>query len=122
MLSEFPCATHVASSHHTRLQNFLSKVSKGRYAKDTDILLRETARTSIRSRMPAKSLELKHTIKLIEELTIEIDEIETDIKRIMDEINSPNLTIPGISYRIGTMILAKTGDFGRFDSPDKILV
>ena len=56
--------------------------------------------------MPAKSLELKHTIKLIRELDAEIEEIETEIKTIMDEINSPILTIPGISYRMGAMILA----------------
>lgn len=71
--------------------------------------------------MPAKSLELKHTIKLIRELDAEIDEIESEIKTIMDEINSPLLTIPGISYRMGAMIIAEIGDFDRFDSPDKIL-
>jgi len=71
--------------------------------------------------MPAKSLELKHTLKLIGELNSEIDEIEQEIKRIMDNIHSPILTIPGISYRMGAMILAEIGDFSRFDSPDKIL-
>ncbi len=71
--------------------------------------------------MPAKSLELKHTIKLIQELTSEIDEIENEIKIIMDEINSPILSIPGINYRMGAMILAEIGDFSRFDSADKIL-
>ena len=39
----------------------------------------------------------------------------------MDEINSPILTIPGISYKMGAMIIAEIGDFSRFDSPDKIL-
>ena len=71
--------------------------------------------------MPAKSLELKHTIKLIQELSSEIDEIENEIKLIMDEINSPILSIPGINYRMGSMIIAEIGDFNRFDSPDKIL-
>lgn len=71
--------------------------------------------------MPAKSLELKHTIKLIRDLDSEIKEIKNEIKRIMDEINSPILTIPGISYRMGAMIIAKIGDFSRFDSPNKIL-
>ena len=71
--------------------------------------------------MPAKSLELKHTLKLIGELDSEIAEIETEIKRIMDDINSPILTIPGIKYRMGAMIIAEIGDFSRFESPDKIL-
>ena len=39
----------------------------------------------------------------------------------MDKIASPILTIPGISYRMGAMIIAEIGDFSRFDSPDKIL-
>ena len=51
----------------------------------------------------------------------DIDEIEHEIKLIMDEINSPILSIPGINYRMGAMIIAEIGDFNRFDSPDKIL-
>ena len=121
MLSEFPGAKHVANAHLTRLSNLLSEVSKGHYGKETAITFREAARTSIGSNMPAKSLELKHTIKLIQELTSEIDEIENEIKIIMDEINSPILSIPGINYRMGAMIIAEIGDFSRFDSPDKIL-
>ena len=121
LLSEFPGASFVAFSHLTRLANLLSESSKGRYGKDTAIMFREAAKASIGSHMPAKSLELKNTIKLIRELDAEIEEIETEIKTIMDEINSPILTIPGISYRMGAMILAEIGDFSRFDSPDRIL-
>ena len=122
LLSEFPGSSYIASAHLTRLTNLLSASSKGHYSKDTAIIFRETAKTSIGSVMPAKSLELKHTIKLIQELTIEIDEIEAEIKRIMDEeIDSPILTIPGISYRMGAMIIAEIGDFSRFDSADRIL-
>ena len=122
LLSEFPGADAVAAAHLTRLSNLLSESSKGRYGKDTAVMFREAARSSIGSHMAAKSLELKHTIKLIQELTIEIDEIETAIRRIMDEeIQSPILTIPGISYRMGAMIIAEIGDFSRFDSADKIL-
>ena len=121
MLSEFPGAKQVADAHLTRLTNLLSESSKGRYGKETAIAFRNAARTSIGSNMPAKSLELKHTIKLIRELTSDIDEIEHEIKLIMDEINSSILSIPGINYRMGAMIIAEIGDFNRFDSPDKIL-
>ena len=121
LLSEFPSANAIASAHLTRLAVLLSKSSKGRYDKDTAFMLREAARNSIGSSMPAKSLELKHTIKLISELNAEIEEIESEIQSIMDKMDSPILTIPGISYRMGAMILAEIGDFSRFDSPDKIL-
>ena len=121
LLSEFPSAGAIAAAHLTRLTNLLSETSKGRYGKDTANIIREAARASIGSHMPAKSLELKHTIKLIRELDNEIAEIEAEIKVIMDKINSPILSIPGINYRMGAMIIAEIGDFNRFDSADKIL-
>ena len=121
LLSEYPSAHHIAKSHLTRLTNLLYEASKGRYGRDKAIIIRDAARNSIGSDMPAKALELKHTIKLINELTSEIDEIETAIKEIMDKINSPILSIRGISYRMGAMIIAEIGDFNMFSSPDKIL-
>jgi transposase len=121
LLYEFPGAKQVASAHLTRLSNLLEDASKGHYHKDVAIGFRDAAKSSIGSNMPAKSLELKHTIRLIQELSSEIDEIENQIKIIIDNINSPILSIPGISYRMGAMIIAEIGDFSRFDSPNKIL-
>lgn len=121
LLSELPSASQIASSHLTHLTKLLESSSKGRYGREKAIEIRNAARQSIGSSMPAKSLELKHTIKLIQELTNEIDEIEISIKSIMDSIHSPILSIPGINYRMGAMIIAEIGDFSRFSSPDKIL-
>lgn len=121
LLYEFPSAEAIAKAHLTKLTNLLYASSKGHYAKETAILIRETASNSIGSHMSAKSLELKHTVKLIEELTSEIKEVEQEIKSIMDKINSPILTIPGIGYSMGAQIVAEIGDFKNFDSPDKIL-
>ena len=121
LLSEFPSAGKIASCHLTHLTKLLEHASKGRYSREKAIEIREAARVSIGSNMPAKSLELKHTLHLISELDSEISEIESEIKQIMDQISSPILTIPGIGYRMGAMILAEIGDFSRFDSPDKIL-
>lgn len=85
------------------------------------VKIRETAKSSIGSTMPAKSLELRHTIHLIRELDTEIEEIEAAIQNIMDQLHSPITTIPGVGYRMGAMILAEVGDFSKFDSPDKVL-
>lgn len=121
LLEEYPGASHIASAHLTKLTNLLNETSKGHYNRDTAIKFREAARNSIALVMPAKSLELKHTIKLIKELTIEINEIDNEIKKIMDNIASPITTIPGIGYSMGAMIISEIGDFSRFSSPDKIL-
>ena len=121
LLDEFPGAKQIADAHLTHLKTVLFDTSKGRYGRDKAVEIRESARTSIGSVMPAMSLELRHTIRLIRELDAEINEIETAIDGIMDEIHSPITTIPGIGTRMGAMILAEVGDFSCFESPDKLL-
>lgn len=121
LLLEFPSAQHIASANLKHLTHLLNTSSKGRFKRVTADEIREAARKSISSYLPAKSLELKHTIKLIREITLEITEIEAEIKKIMDAIDSPILSIPGIGQNLGAMIIAEIGDFSRFDNPDKIL-
>ena len=121
LLSELPGARHISTVHLTHLKSLLQDASKGRYGRDMAAKIRDVARCSIGSVMPAKSLELQHTIRLIRELDAEINDIEAAIQAMMDEIQSPITTIPGIGVRMGAMILAEIGDFSRFDSPDKIL-
>ena len=121
LLSELPGAKQIAGAHLIHMKTLLGQASKGRYGRDMGTELRDTARISIGSVMPAKSLELQHTIRLIRELDAEIEDIETAIQVIMEEMQSPITTIPGIGFRMGAMILAEISDFSRFDSPDKIL-
>ena len=121
LLKEFPGASYIADSHLTHLKKVLEGSSRGRYGRDKAIEIRDAARNSIGTPMVAKSMELKHTIHLISIISEEIDEIEARIKEIMDESRSPIMTIPGISYRMGAMILAEVGDFSRFDNADQIL-
>ena len=121
LLEEFPGAKQIAGAHLTRLKALLETASKGRYKRDVALQIREAARNSIGSRMPVKSLELQHTIRLIRELDTEISEIENQIQSIMKELHSPITTIPGVGFRMAAMILAEVGDFTRFASPDKLL-
>ncbi len=121
LLEEYPGAKQISAAHLTRLKTLLETTSKGRYKRDMALEIRDAARNSIGSRMPAKSLELQHTIRLIRELDNEIAEIEEQIQTIMDELHSPITTIPGLGFRMAAMILAEVGDFTRFDSPDKLL-
>ena len=121
LLEEFPGAKQIAAAHLTRLKVLLETASKGRYKRDMALEIRDSARNSIGARIPAKSLELQHTIRLIRELDAEIAEIEERIQSIMNDLHSPITTIPGMGVRMAAMILAEVGDFTRFVSPDKLL-
>lgn len=121
LLSKLPSAKHIAEVHLAHLTNLLYTASKGRYNRNKANQIREVDRNSIGTYMPAKALELKHTIKLIREFDTEIAEIEEAIKTIMIKINSPITSIPGIGTNMAAIIIAEVGDFNNFDSPDKIL-
>lgn len=121
LLTELPGAAQIAKCHLTHLTNLLKTASRGRYGRDKAMEIRDAARNSVGMESVSKSLELKHTIHLIEEMTKEICEIEQTIKKDMLSICSTIMTIPGISYRMGAMIIAEIGDFNRFENADQIL-
>lgn len=121
LLSEFPSAAHVASANLKRLTNLLYSASKGHYGRDKAVQLKGTAKRSIGTFMPAKALELKHTISLIEVISEEIDEVDAQIKKIVDESGTTLTTIPGLGYATVAAILAEVGDFSNFENPDKVL-
>jgi transposase len=121
ILNEFPGAFHIAKAHLATLSKLIKAASNGRYKKANAETIRDLSRKSVGSYMPAKSLELKHTIKTIRQLDDEIDEIESAIQAIMNKIQSPLLSIPGLGVRMTAMIIAEIGDFNNFESPDKIL-
>lgn len=121
LLEAFPGAAQIAKAHWTKLTSLLVTASKGRYKRDMALKIREAAKQSIGSYIPAKSLELQHTLRLIRELDTEIAEIEEHIQPMLEELHSPITTIAGIGFRMAAMILAEVGDFARFESPDKLL-
>ncbi len=117
MLKEFPSKDALASAHLTKLTNVLKKSSRGKYGVEKARLIRTTAADSIGTDSRAISFELTQTLSMIELYNLEIKKIEL----IMDELCSPILTVPGISYGLGSIILAEIGDISRFDTSSKLL-
>jgi len=58
---------------------------------------------------------------LIQNVDAEIALIDEEIARIMDELDSPLMTIPGISYTLAAIILAEIGDIKNFSNSAKLL-
>ena len=121
LLSDYPSTSLIASLDLTELTDILQTNSYGRYREEKAIAILDAAKNSIGLESQAKSFELKHTLKFLDEFDKDINELEEKIKEIMDNIDSPIMTIPGINYTLGAMIIAEIGDFNRFSSPDKIL-
>lgn len=120
LLKAFPSKKAIAHAHLTKLTNILNKASKGKYGKDKAILIRDTATHSIGLDSRATSFELSQTLYLIEVLANEISKLDQEIKTIMAELDSPLLSVPGISFKLGAIILAEIGDIKRFNTPAQL--
>lgn len=120
LLKEFPSKSSITTAHLTKLSTLLNKASRGRYGKDKATQIREAARTSIGSDSRSLSFELVQTIRLITSLTEEISILDDEIKSLMLELESPIITVPGISFKLGSIILAEIGDIHRFDTPAQL--
>ena len=121
LLSELSSPEDVANCHIIKLTNILSKASRGRYGKDKAIALKEAARHSIGTSTRALSFELQQTIRLIQSVQAEIDALDLQIREVVTEINSPIMSIPGISYTLASIILSEIGDIENFANPAKLL-
>lgn len=120
LLHEFPCKELIANAHLTRLTNVLKDNSRGKYSKDKALEIRNVAINSIGTSSDASSFELVQTIDMINFYSSKIDELDAKIKDIMIELESPILSIPGISYNLGSIILAEIVDINRFDTPAQL--
>lgn len=121
LLYEYPGAEYIAKAHITKLTKLIERASRGRFSRNKAIKLKELASNSIGTTILAKTLELKHTIKLIHELDGEINDIDKAIAKIIGTMSTPIFSIPGIGNTIGATILAEVGEFTNFASADKIL-
>lgn len=121
MLDAYPTAHQLASAHLTSLANLIAKASRGRVKKDRAIQIRELARQSIGMESTSLEIELKHLIESIRYYNFPIKETDKKIEDLMKEIQSPILTIPGISYRLGSIILSEIRSIHHFQTPAQLL-
>lgn len=121
LLLEYPISKAIAECHLTKLTNLITVNSNGRYGRNKALQLKELASKSIGSNSLSVGFELQQTIRLINNLQEEINTLDNHIKKVMKDINSPILSIPGISYTLGAIMLAEIGDISNFANPAKLL-
>lgn len=121
LLKEAPTPQAVASMHMTHLAHLLKVTSHGHFDKEKAQQLRVLAQKSVGASDSALSIQITHTIAQIELLNDQLDKVETEMTEIMKYNDSVIMTIPGIGYINGGMILGEIGDIHRFSSPNKLL-
>lgn len=120
VLKKYPSAQHLAKARISTLNNILYEASRGRYNYDTAIHIKNIATHSVGQFSAAKVSDLIFCISQIEIFNDYIKSIESQIKEIMDKIDSPITSFVGIGYVLGATILAEIGDISRFSSSNKL--
>ena len=66
------------------------------------------------------TLQLQMLISQIKFIENQLAELEVQMSNILDKLNSPILSIPGVGAVIGATILGEIGDISRFSTPAKL--
>ena len=121
LLKEAPTPKAIASMHMTHLANLLKVNSHGHFTKEQAKELRVLAQKSVGASDSALSIQITHSIAQIELLDSQLEQVEAEMTDIMKFNDSVIMTIPGIGYINGGMILGEIGDIHRFSNPNKLL-
>lgn len=121
VLKEAPSTTDIASMHLTHLSHLLEVSSHGHFKKDTATELRIRAQKSVGCNDSSISTQITRIIQLIELLDSQVHDVESEMELIVNSLDSVIMTIPGIGFINGGMILGEIGDITRFSNPSKVL-
>lgn len=94
LLKQFSSPNDIKCINLTKLTNILTSNSHGRYGKEDAIRLKELAKISVGIKNTSICLQIKHAISQIELYNSQIEEVENLYKQIVDEMDTPLLTIP----------------------------
>ncbi len=121
LLKEASSPQGIASMHMTHLSHLLVTASHGHFKKEQAKELRVLAQKSVGASDSSLSIQITHTIAQIELLDSQLNSVEAEMTEIMKFNDPVIMTIPGIGYINGGMILGEIGDIHRFPSPSKLL-
>ncbi|WP_067143627.1 IS110 family transposase, partial [Oceanivirga salmonicida] len=121
LLKEATTPDEISKIHLRKLTNILSSNSHGRFKQSKAVELRDLAMKSIGSCSLSLSLEIKQLISQIEFINLQIDEIEKEIKNLLDKVESPIKSITGVSDTNAAILIGEIPNIDKFVSPAKLV-
>ena len=121
LLEKYPSAKAIRSARIDGLTNLLLHNSHGRYNQAKALELKNLAKQSVGLDNPAIELQIQYLIKQLHLYQKQIQDINISIMTLMEIINSPILTIPGIGYTLGAIIISEIDNIKKFSNPSKLL-
>ena len=120
LLDTYKIPSRIANMNSNSFDN-LRKVSYGHFSYAKFIKIKELAKNTIGSSSEADELEISSLLNIYKTINDEICRVESKIEEIMNIIDSPTLSIPGVGMMSAASIIAEFGDLSRFANADKML-
>ena len=123
LLLNFQTADNFCNISAEQLETALENVSRKNFAKNKLTQISELAAKSFGLKFckDSFSLQLKLLIEQIRFIEAQVSDVESEMAKILDVIQSPITTIPGIGHVTGATILGEIGDIARFSNPSKLV-
>lgn len=123
ILSNFSTPSDFEDINSDDLNTFLESVSKKNYAsKKIDELSKKASSSfGINFCLDSFSLQIKMLIEQISFIQNQVYDVENEIEVLLEKLNSPITTIPGIGSVNAATILGEIGDIKRFSNPSKLV-
>lgn len=123
ILSNFSTPSDFEDINSDDLNTFLESVSKKNYAsKKIDELSKKASSSfGINFCLDSFSLQIKILIEQISFIQKQVSDVENEIELLLEKLNSPITTIPGIGSVNAATILGEIGDIKRFSNPSKLV-
>lgn len=122
LLAHFQTADDFENITAEQLSKVLENVTLKSFLKNKITHISELAANSFGLKFcrDSFSLQLKLLIEQITFIEAQVADVETEINVILDKINSPITTIPGIGSVTAAVILGEIGDISRFSNASKL--
>ena len=120
-LANYSSASAIAYEDIRNLRKALKIEGRGRQTSVTAEEIKELAKCSVGDDNIAVELEVKSVIAIINTRDEQIRVLEKKIEEFSRQLNSPIISIPGISHITGMTILAEIGDIKDFPEAAKLI-
>ena len=123
LLLHFQTADDFESIKAEQLETALEGISRKSFAKNklTQISALASKSFGLKFCSSSFSLQLRLLIEQIKFIEAQVFDVEAEITAILEKLNSPITTIPGIGVVTGAAILGEIGDISRFSNPSKLV-
>lgn len=121
ILDKFQSASTIASTDIRTLRNTLKHERRGRTVSFSAEQLKSLAKSSIGQPDMILEMEIKHLVGLINSINENIAEVDKKIEEFSFQLNSPILSISGISHLSGISIIAELNNLKKFTNASQVI-